>query len=153
MYQAFLSYIKGLFGLHPEKKTYVYFNPEGDFQDIRGLQVIDDITLLPFFISVIILFCFFCWGIYRLIKHIRYKRSIALKVVAKKYLISLDLENAKECAYAFSKWSPFLLMPKNRVLYENIELLLFKYKYKKETQPLTLVEKEMLKTFLDNAHG
>ena len=51
--EAVIAYIKGLFGVFPER-IYYYFNPEGDFQDIRPYMPIEDYSLVPFIIAGIL---------------------------------------------------------------------------------------------------
>lgn len=153
MYQAFISYLKGLLGLHSKERNYIYFNPEGDFQDIRGLMPIEDTTMIPFIILIIFIFCLLIWGVYKMIKYINYKKSIQPKTLAKKHLLALNIKDAKSCAYIFSIWAPYLIEEKNMALYEKIEKDLFKYKYKKNTEILTDKEQKELYTFLEINHG
>ncbi|MFT7003853.1 MAG: hypothetical protein ACJAWW_001205 [Sulfurimonas sp.] len=153
MFRAFMSYMKGLLGLHPTERNYEYFNPEGDFQDIRGLMPIEDATMIPFIILLVFILCFMGWGLYKIIKHIKYKKSIQAKVLAKKYLLALDMDDAKTCAYTFSIWAPHLIKDDNMTAYEELEEKLFKYKYKKSTKPLALEEQKTLNSFLETNHG
>ncbi|WP_024955504.1 hypothetical protein [Sulfurospirillum arcachonense] len=153
MYRAFISYMKGLFGLEPSQREYIYYNPEGDFQDIRNLMPVEDATLLPFLFGLVIFCVFLCWAIYKLVKYIQYKRSNRIHIIAKKHLTTLNLEDAKTCAYEFTQWASHLVTPENKTIYEEIECNLFKYKYKKQTQPLTSSEQKALQSFLESTHG
>ena len=154
MYEALLSYLKALFGLLPKEREYFYFNPEGDFQDIKPLMAIEDNTLVPFLVMAIIFLVCIGWGMYVGIRALQKKRALSHKNSAKQCLRAfVDTKDAKMCAYAFTRWGHYLITPHNQTLYENLERELFDYKYKKETPLLKESESRALKIFLDETHG
>lgn len=153
MHEALLSYFKGLFGLLPRERIYYYFNPEGDFQDIKGLMPLEDNTMVPFLIVGIVLLFFAGWMIRFVIKTIQTKRALSRKNIAKKKLMALDTNDAKMCAYQLTRWGHYLVTKRNNMLHESLEKELFKYKYKKGTTSLKEEEKKALSLFLKDSHG
>lgn len=153
MFDSLVSYLKNLLGLLPKEREYFYFNPEGDFQDIRGISPIEDYSIITFFIFIILFICFIMWALYRLKKYAQYKKSIQINTIAKRHLSSFNIHDAKECAYAFSLWAPYLINEKNKDIFKKIEEDFFKYKYKKHTQELKYEEQNNLKLFLDKYNG
>lgn len=153
MFESFISYMKVLLGLVPKERVYEYFNPEGDFQDIKRLMPIEDYSIIIFCISIIIVISFAIWGLYHLKRYIQYKKSIQIKTIAKNHLSSFNLYDAKECAYAFSLWGPYLINEENKDLFKKIEEDFFKYKYKRNTQELKNEEQDNLKFFMDKYNG
>ncbi len=150
--EAVIAYIKGLFGVFPER-IYYYFNPEGDFQDIRPYMPIEDYSLVPFIIAGILVLALLFLAIKKGIKAFKKWRSETKKAIAKAHLKALDVNDGKACAYAFTKWAKFLVTEKNQQQFDAIEAQLFNYKYKKSTTILSEKEAVALRSFVEGKNG
>lgn len=148
MEYALINYFKTLLHLHPQEKEYLYFNPEGDFQDIRGFSPIEDYSLvvfsLYFLIASTVLFIIIRWFYHRSAWYQTKQR----RILAKKYLLGFSYMDAKSYAYLFSKWSPHLVTPQTQDLNDLISEHLKHYKYVKESGVLSENEKNAIRHFL-----
>lgn len=148
---AWLNYFKMLFHCIPQEREYVYFNPEGDFQDIRGFIPMEDDSFVLFMGMVLLgLFLFvglLRWGYRRSSWYQKRER----KALARRHLLRFYDVDAKTYAYVFTKWSGYMVTPSTTELCQLILSNLARYKYVKEKGTLSLREIRAIKHFLKEA--
>lgn len=148
MEYALINYFKTLLHLHPQKKEYIYFNPEGDFQDIRGFAPIEDYSFVVFSFYCLIVGALLFMGIRWFYHRSQWYKTKQTKRLAKEYLLGFNEMDAKSYAYLFSKWSPYLVTPQTQEFCQFISIHLKRYKYVKESGVLSENEKNAIRHFL-----
>jgi len=105
-------------------------------RDIKDLMVIEEYSLY-IFIAIVLMSLLLLSFIIKKLFFRKIKKSPMQ--IAKENLCNLDFLNSKKSAYKLSKYAVFLLEEEE---FKNLEIILFKYKYKK-------IELEFLKEDLE----
>lgn len=152
MFKSIIYYFKESLGLDSIEREKPYFNPEGDFQDIKMLMPVEDYTFIYFIIAAIIFMILIYFFIKYLIK--KYLESKRNKNREKAFDIiqKLNVEDAKACAYLFTEFAPIFLTDENKTIFEEIEKEFMKYKYRPIDCSLTEKEIELLISFKKSCH-
>ena len=117
-------------------------------RDIKPLVEIPDYSFYLYIVFIVIATTLAATVVYWLIKFMS-KRRVNKKEEIKKRLQTLDLNDSKRVAYEITRYGRYLVHDESRArLYEDLVRKLTKYKYKKETPPLSSELKKEIRLFL-----
>jgi len=111
-------------------------------RDIKGLMEIHEYSM---YILMIIVFVVLLLLYFILKNFIFKKRKISKLKIAKKNLKNIDFLNSKKSAYTLSKYVIYVATNEE---VEKLDLMLEKYKYKKDSQRFAEADLEKIKIFL-----
>lgn len=107
-------------------------------KDIKGLMDIQEYSMYIFI--ALLLLAILLIG-YLIKKFWPRKKPLSKEEIAKNELISINVENSKECAYVLGRVSHELNLEEEKDFISSLQ----KYKYKKDVTPLSIEEKEKLR--------
>jgi len=124
---------------------------ELQLKDIKPIVDINDnslLILIALIAAVLIVVGIVSYFLYKkyVIKQRRYKKSETYR--AKEALKNLDYSNTKEAVYNFSKYAQYLANKSQQERLEAILQELEKYKFKKDIDNLSNIDKQKIKSFI-----
>lgn len=112
-------------------------------RDIKGIVAISDFSWVLLLFLIIVVLLLIGWAVWKRKRHLPTPREKAIA-----HLQSINIEDAKACAYALTQFKDTLIHAQNQALFEALHATLQGYKYKAYDAPLTPEEKALWHQFL-----